>query len=476
MWTIFNRPVRSVYLIGICGTAMASLAGLLKELGLPVSGSDAGVYPPMSDFLASLEIPVRQGYFPANLQPAPDLVVVGNAIGRGNPELEHALAEGIPYVSMPELIRHFFLPGRRPIVVTGTHGKTTTTSLIAWGLSRLGAAPSFLVGGLPLNFRRNYQLGPGPDFVIEGDEYDTAYFDKGPKFFHYHPRLLVINGIEYDHADIYPDLETIVLQFSRLVNMVPSNGLLAYFGECPRAAEVARQARCPVQSFGLAGHMDWQAVDLCPGEDHTRFRVRLRGRDMGELEIPLAGRHNVQNALAACAVWHHLGHPWEGIRAAMATFLGVERRLTLRGEIGGVRIYDDFAHHPTAIRLTLEGMRQRYPARRIWAIFEPRSWTCRRNAHQHQMEKCFDAADGVILADVFQKEQLPERLRFQPGLAVEAMRGRGREAYFLPSTGQIVEFMAERLKPGDVVVIMSNGGFDDIHHQLLERMRPNHEP
>jgi len=289
MRTMFNRPVESVYLIGICGTAMASLAGLLRELDLAVSGSDDGVYPPMSDFLAGLHIPVRQGYQAANLQPAPDLVVVGNAIGRGNPELEHVLATGLPYVSMPELIRHFFLPGRRSIVVTGTHGKTTTTALIAWGLEHLQAAPSFLVGGLPLNFNRNFQLGPGPDFVIEGDEYDTAYFDKAPKFFHYHPRVLVINGIEFDHADIYPDLDSIVLQFRRLVNMVPANGLLACFGECPRTAEVARQARCPVQTFGLADSMDWQATGVRAEGERTRFQVRFRERDLGTLTLPRAG-------------------------------------------------------------------------------------------------------------------------------------------------------------------------------------------
>jgi UDP-N-acetylmuramate: L-alanyl-gamma-D-glutamyl-meso-diaminopimelate ligase len=468
-------PGSRVYLLGICGTAMATLAGMLRERGCDVSGSDTGIYPPMSDFLARRGIPVRQGWDPANLEPRPDLVVVGNAIARGNAELETVLDAGIPYFSMPEILRLVFLPGRTPVVVTGTHGKTTTSAMLAWGLTDLQAAPSFLVGGIPLNFDAGYTLGDGPHFVIEGDEYDTAYFDKGPKFLHYRPSVLVINGIEYDHADIYPDLESIVRQFERLVQLVPRGGLVLYNGECPNARRAAGKALAPALSFGLAEGCDWRASGLDVSDGRTRFRVAFRDEPPVWLDLGMAGEHNVRNALATAAVLRHLGFDWPGIRAALAGFLGVERRMTLRGEVGGVSIYDDFAHHPTAIRLTLAGARGLFPGRRIWAVFEPRSWTCRKKVHQAAMAECFDDADGVILADVFRKELLPPEDRFQPEAAVAAMAARGRNAHFLPDSGAIVDFLAERLQPGDVVVIMSNGGFDDIHHQLLERIPTRHE-
>jgi UDP-N-acetylmuramate: L-alanyl-gamma-D-glutamyl-meso-diaminopimelate ligase len=465
----------SVYILGICGTAMATLAGMLQARGCRVSGSDTGVYPPMSDFLARLNIPVKQGWNAANLEPRPDLVVVGNAIARGNAELEAVLDAGIPYFSMPEFLRLVFLPGKTPVVVAGTHGKTTTSALLAWCLTDLRADPSFLVGGIPLNFNASYAVGAGPHFVIEGDEYDTAYFDKGPKFLHYRPGVLVINGIEYDHADIYPDLETIVRQFELLARLVPRGGRVIYNGECPNARRAAARAVCPAETFGLAEGCDWRATGLDVSEGRTRFRVSLRGEALGWLDLGLGGEHNVRNALAAGAVLHHLGFDWEAIRAAQAGFLGVERRMTLRGEVGGVAIYDDFAHHPTAIRLTLAGARTLFPGRRIWAVFEPRSWTCRKKVHQQAMAECFDDADGIILAEVFRKEALPPEDRFQPEAAVAAMAARGRDAHFLPGAGEIVDFLAERLKPGDVVIIMSNGGFDDIHHKLLERIPPRHE-
>lgn len=467
-----NEPAaRRIYLMGIGGTAMASLAGMLQERGFTVSGSDSGIYPPMSTFLAGRGIPVHPNFRADNLASRPDLVVVGNAIARGNPELEHVLNSGIPYTSLPELVRLLFLADKTPVVVTGTHGKTTTASMMAWSLEHLGASPSFLIGGIPLNFQSGYRLGTGPLFVLEGDEYDTVYYDKGPKFLHYRPSILIVNNIEYDHADIYPDLAAILRQFRILVNMVPGNGLILFNHECPNSVELARRAPCPGESVGLASGADWQAADLRPEGDRIRFQVLHRGEPAGELTLGVPGEYNVRNSLAVCGALHHLGYPWAGIQTAMEGFLGVERRMTLRAEFGGVRIFDDFAHHPTAIRETLRGTRQRFPGARIWAVFEPRSWTCRRNVHQQAMETCFEAADTVILADVFRKEQLPPAERFDPARAVAGMSARGQEACFVPTSAGIVDFLGERLKPGDIVVIMSNGGFDDIHQKLLEKVQ-----
>ncbi|HQO25566.1 MAG TPA: UDP-N-acetylmuramate:L-alanyl-gamma-D-glutamyl-meso-diaminopimelate ligase [Acidobacteriota bacterium] len=465
---IMGRTVQRIHLLGVCGTAMASLAALLRSSGYTVTGSDADVYPPMSDFLAAEGIPVRSGYAPANLDPPPDLVVVGNAIARGNPELEHALAAGLPYLSMPEVVKLLLLPGKTPVVVTGTHGKTTTSAMAAWALTQLGFDPSFLVGGIPLDFGRSAALGRGPHFVIEGDEYDTAYFDKAPKFFHYRPTVLVITGIEYDHADIYPDLDAIVLQFRRLVNTVPPNGLVVYHADCPRAAEVAARAPCPTVSFGFGGGADWQAESVRAEDGRTRFAVRHRGASLGEAELAVPGRYNVLNALAVWAVLHHAGAPPERVPGALASFRGVERRMTLRGDVGGALLYDDFAHHPTAIQATLAGARLRFPDRRIAVVFEPRSWTCRKRVHQAAMARCFAEADVVILADVFRKEALPEADRFDPARAVADMRAAGQDAHFLPTVAEIVPFLRRWLKPGDVAIIMSNGGFDDIHRRILE--------
>lgn len=464
-----------IYLIGICGTAMASLAYLLKAAGYTVTGSDAGIYPPMSTYLKQNGIRLLQGYDPANLQPRPDLVVVGNAISRGNAELERTLETKIPYASLPETLRLRFLPGKTSVVVSGTHGKTTTSSILAWAFSELGEDPSFLIGGIPAGLGGGARLGKGPWFVLEGDEYDTAYFDKAPKFFHYRPDLLVVNNVEYDHADIYPDLESILLQFRRLVNLVPRNGLIVYGGDCPNARAVTARAFCPTVSVGLSEGCDWRVEVLGADVDGTRIRVRRRGEALGQLTTPLHGDHNVRNLAAAAAVLDHAGFAWDRAARALSSFAGVERRMTLRAEVGEVLIYDDFAHHPTAIRETLAGVRRRFPGRRIWAVFEPRSWTCRKKVHQEAMPFAFTGADVVILAEVFRKEQLPETDRFRPEIAVEALNASGGQAYYIPDGDAIADFLARETRPGDVVVVMSNGGFDDIHRKLAERIKTNHD-
>jgi len=466
-----GTTVKHVYLIGICGTAMGSLAMLLKEKGFLVSGSDLGIYPPMSDQLAAAKIPVRQGFRKENLLPRPDLVVVGNAIGRGNEELEFVLDAGIPYTSLPEMLRLTFLGERTPLVVTGTHGKTTTAAILAWALENLGADPSFFIGGVPLNFGRSARLGQGNLFVIEGDEYDTAFFDKAPKFFHYRPGLLIINSIEYDHADIYPDLDAIMKQFRQLVNIVPANGFIAYNTNCPNSCEAIRQARCKTESVGLEEGAVWRAVNLVYERERTGFDVLYQDRLIGNMTLSIPGRYNVMNCLAACSVLHHLAYPWEGIKSAMERFQGVERRMTLRGTVNDIRVYDDFAHHPTAIRLSLEGVRARFPQARIWAVFEPRSWTCCRNVHQDAMNRCFDAADTVIIAAVYRRKQLSAADMYRPEETVAHLRDMGKPAHYLSDAGEIVAFLAPRLNPGDVVVIMSNGGFDDIHLKLLSALK-----
>ncbi len=462
---------KRVHLLGICGTAMASLAGMLKEKGFQVSGSDSGIYPPMSTFLADLDIPVLPGYRKENLTPRPDLVVVGNSIARGNEELEYILDEGIPYTSMPEILRILFLANRIPMVMTGTHGKTTTAAMLAWALQTLGTRPSFLIGGIPVNFKTSYQLRDSKYFVLEGDEYDSAFFDKAPKFFHYRPHILVINPIEFDHADIYPNLEAILLQFRRLVNIVPSAGFIAFSHENEATTEVVRNARCKTESIGLHHQATWRAVDIRTENERTLYSVLYQGRLIGKITLNVHGEHNVMNSLAVCSILHHLAYPWDGIRTAMERFLGVERRMTLRGEYRDIRIFDDFAHHPSAIRQTLHGTRMRFPESRIWAIFEPRSWTCRLNTHQEAMAGCFDDADTIILADVYNKDVIPPEKRFRPELTTARLNAQGRDAHHIATADEIVAYMGNRLKPGDVVVVMSNGGFDDIHHKLIDTLK-----
>jgi UDP-N-acetylmuramate: L-alanyl-gamma-D-glutamyl-meso-diaminopimelate ligase len=455
------------YLIGICGTAMASLAGMLRAKGHDVRGSDQGVYPPMSTMLAELGISVAEGYRRENLEPAPDQVIVGNAIPRGNPELEHALNARIPYTSAAAVIKDEFIRGRHSVVVAGTHGKTTTTSLVAWALDRAGFDPSFLTGGIAENFGSSFRVTDSEYFCVEGDEYDTAYFDKGPKFMHYLPDTAILNNVEFDHADIYPTFDAVKLAFRRFVNLIPGRGTLVAGWDSPAVRELAPRALCRVESFGLSEDARWRADRVDMSGEEMRFRVTAGGTAFGEYRTPLAGEFNARNCLAAIAAGEALGADREAVRDALATFKSVKRRMQLRGEARGVRVIDDFAHHPTAVRETLVALRAKYATGRLIAVYEPRSLTSRQRVFQREYEEAFGSADVTIFARVFEPERYAPEHRLSPEEVVETLKARGREAFYLPSADEIVAFLAPRLVSGDTVAVMSNGSFDGIHEKLL---------
>ncbi len=450
---------------------MASLAGMLREKGYAVSGSDSDVYPPMSDFLARLEIPVFKGFNAENIQKTkPDLVVIGNALSRGNVEIEYVLDSGLRYASMAETVKELFIRGKQSIVVAGTHGKTTTTAMLAWILEVAGRKPSFLVGGIAENFGSSFQLRDGPDFVIEGDEYDTAFFDKGPKFLHYLPRIVLLKNIEFDHADIYADLEAIKTAFRRLINIVPRSGLIVAGIDSPVVTELIPAAFSRVATAGL-GTGEWQAVNIKTTADGMDFEILRSDSNTGSFAIPLPGTFNVQNALGAIIVARDLGIPDEVIRRALSTFKSVKRRLEIRGEVNGIVVYDDFAHHPTAVQETLRAVRERHPHARVWAVFEPRSQTCRRKIFEPAFIQSFDPADVILIARVYGASHLAPAETLSPDRVAEGIRARGKRAFTFASTAEIVSLVASEARPGDHVVIMSNGGFDNIHIKLLERLR-----
>ncbi|BCS33879.1 UDP-N-acetylmuramate--L-alanyl-gamma-D-glutamyl-meso-2,6-diaminoheptandioate ligase [Luteitalea sp. TBR-22] len=458
-----------IHLIGVAGTAMATLAAMLQRRGHRVTGSDAGVYPPMSDFLRAEAIEVHEGYAAEHVDPSADLVVVGNAISRGNPELEAVLARRQRYCSLPERIRDEFLWERHPIVVSGTHGKTTTTSLVAWVLTHAGLDPSLLVGGIAANFEASYRLGHGRDFVIEGDEYDSAFFDKTAKFLKYVPHTVIVNNVEFDHADIYADLEAIVTAFTRLLRLVPSNGRVLLGADDPVAASLRRSAYGQVETFGLTAGADWQARALRPSATATTFEVVRRGEVLGDATVPMTGEHNVRNALAALAVAATRGVPFALAAEGMSRFAGVKRRMELRGTARGVSVYDDFAHHPTAIAETLRGVRRAHPGARIWAVFEPRSASSCRRVFQDAFAGAFGDADEVVIASAYRTNLPPEERLSVPGL-VDALLASGRRARHIDGTAHIIATVAQEAREGDLVVVMSNGGFDDIHARLLEAL------
>jgi UDP-N-acetylmuramate: L-alanyl-gamma-D-glutamyl-meso-diaminopimelate ligase len=459
-----------IHFIGVCGTGMATLAALLKRRGFDVQGSDQNVYPPMSDFLAAEGIRVLDGYEAGHITSTLDSVVVGNAISRGNPELEEVLDRKIRFRSLPEAIRDHFLWNARSIVIAGTHGKTTTTALAGWLLAANNRDPSVLVGGIALNFDGSYRLGSGRDFVIEGDEYDSAFFDKTAKFLKYLPDIAVVGNLEYDHADIYPDMEALRTAFRRLVSLVPRSGRLILGSDSPEAARLARDARCPVETFGLSADADWRASDVHPAAGGVRFGLTVRGEQRGHVHLPLFGAHNVQNALAALAAGSAAGLSVEELIAACASFKGVRRRLELRGQAAGISVYDDFAHHPTAILETLKAIRWSRPGGRLWAIFEPRSATSCRRVFQADFARAFgeSPADEVVIAPVF-RSTLPDQERLSVDELVGTLCRPDRRARTMP-VPEIVETIATEGRAGDLVVIMSNGGFDGIHDKLLARL------
>jgi len=460
--------MRKIHFIGVCGTAMATLAAMLKQRGFDVQGSDHGVYPPMSDFLAAENIRVLDGYRAENITSDLDMVVIGNAISRGNPELEEVLDRKFRYQSLPEAIRENFLWHSRSIVIAGTHGKTTTTSMVGWLLTACGADPSLLVGGIAGNFNGSYRLGSGRDFVIEGDEYDSAFFDKTAKFLKYLPDIAVVGNLEYDHADIYADLEALRVAFRRFLTLVPRNGRVVIGADSPEAMKLATSARCSVETFGLSDGADWRAGEVQSTDGRTIFELTHAGEPLGHFELPLLGVHNVRNALAALAVGHATGLSAEAMRKALKEFKGVRRRLELRGKARGVSVYDDFAHHPTAILETLSAVRASHPDRRVWAVFEPRSATSCRRIFQDDFARAFSesGADEVVIADVF-RSTLPADERLSVEELIRDVRKSGRQARHIPAVDDIVKTISAEAREGDLVVIMSNGGFGGIHDKLL---------
>jgi UDP-N-acetylmuramate: L-alanyl-gamma-D-glutamyl-meso-diaminopimelate ligase len=448
---------------------MATLAALLKSRGYDVRGSDQNMYPPMSDFLVQQGIITLQGYNAAHITPDLDLVVIGNAISRGNPELEEVLDRKIRYCSLPEAIRDHFLWASRSIVIAGTHGKTTTTSLVGWLLTYGGADPNVFIGGIAENFESSYRIGGGRDFVIEGDEYDSAFFDKTAKFLKYLPDIAVVNNIEFDHADIYADLDAIRLAFRRFVNLVPRRGLLLLGADNPDALALKANARGKVETFGLSDGCDWRGYDLQVSALSTRFGVRRSGQTIGTFEIPLLGAYNVRNALAAMAVGAAVGLSPETMADGLRAFKGVRRRLQLRGIADGVSVYDDFAHHPTAIAETLQGVRSAYPDRRIWAIFEPRSATSCRRVFQSDFASALARADRVVLPAVY-RSTLPDDQRLSAEALVNDLQAAGVEARYIPDVPDIVRAVSKDAQRGDLVIVMSNGGFDGIHDKLLSAL------
>ena len=455
---------------------MASLAGLLQLQGHRITGSDKAAYPPMSDLLRDLGIPIMEPYAETNLDPKPDLVVIGNALSRGNPEVERVLDERIPFTSMAALLREAFLVGRESLVVAGTHGKTTTTSMLAWiyqtaALETPALEPSFLIGGVAENFGSSFQLRPTRTFIVEGDEYDTAFFDKGPKFLHYFPDALILTHVEFDHADIYADLDQVKTAFKRLVNLVPRRGLIVAYDGSPNVTECVSRAFCPVERYGFTENADWKIRNLRHESGRVRWEVLRAGSPWAEFDMHLAGEHNVLNATAAAALAAGQGIPVESITEALSTFKSVKRRLEVLEEINGITLIEDFAHHPTAIHETLRALRAIYPSGRIWAVLEPRSNTLRRKVLAGDLVQSLRLADRAVLAAVYQQQRIPEAERLKPDEVVRDLNAVGTPAELHADADSIVAAIAPRLAPGDVVAILSNGGFDGIYQKLPARLR-----
>ncbi len=467
-----DKPLpRHIHLIGICGTAMASLAGMLQTRGHRVTGSDAAAYPPMSDFLASIGIAIAQPYAAGHLEPRPDLVIVGNAISRGNVELEYVLNQRIPMTSMAQLLQEEFLQEREVLCVAGTHGKTTTTSMLAWIFSVAGRDPSYLIGGIAENFGSSFAVSGGEHFIIEGDEYDTAFFDKGPKFLHYFPTTLILTSVEFDHADIYADLPAVETAFQRLVNLIPQRGRIVAFDSGASVERCLAKAFCPVERYGFTAAAHWQITDLHFASDSTQWHVRKQGEPWAEFSFPLAGRYNVLNATAAAAVADAHRIPVAKVAEALASFRSVKRRLEVKAEIAGVTIIDDFAHHPTAITETLTALRDRYRGRRLWAVLEPRSNTLRRKIFQAELAASLALADEVIVADVFKAEAIAVSERLSVADLIAGIEHLGKPARCLADADAIVAMIVPEVRAGDVIATLSNGAFGGIYEKLPTALR-----
>jgi UDP-N-acetylmuramate: L-alanyl-gamma-D-glutamyl-meso-diaminopimelate ligase len=461
-----------IHLIAVCGVGMASLAGLLKSRGYRVTGSDQNIYPPMSTYLADIGIDVLPGFHAKHVVPPPDLVVVGNAVSRGNPEAQAVLEQNIPHISFPQALGQFLIGSRSSLVVAGTHGKTTTTALAAWVLTQAGFDPGFFVGGVPVNFGSGWKVGGGNHVVIEGDEYDTAFFDKGPKFLHYRPEAVILTSVEFDHADIYRDLDHVKSAFVRLMDIIPADGSLVVCADYPAALEISAGTRCPRITYGDDAKADWHALNLEFFDGRSFFEPCYRGKSEGRVEAAVIGRHNVKNALAVYALGRAMGIAREKLTEGFRSFAGVKRRQEIRGEERGVLVIDDFAHHPTAVRETIDAVRAAYEGRRIWAVFEPRSNTSKRNVFEGEFADALALADRTVVAAVFQPEKVPEGERLSVERVVERINrfcgdDRARQC---AGAAEIAGVIAREARHGDIALVMSNGGFDNIHEKILQAL------
>ncbi len=468
-------PIGShIHLIAVCGVGMASLAGLLQAKGYRVTGSDENVYPPMSTYLAQIGIEVLPGYHEKHIVPRPDLVVIGNAVTRANPEAQAVLKSGISYISFPQALGEFLIGARNSLVIAGTHGKTTTTALCAWVLERAGLRPGFFVGGVPINFGSGWSPGRGDTVILEGDEYDTAFFDKGPKFLHYRPRHSILTSVEFDHADIYRDLDHLKSAFRRLMEIMPPDGCLLVCNDYAAASEVAASARCRVISYGDADGADWSAADVQVRQGRSWFQPCYRGHAEGVVEVALIGRHNVKNALAVYAMGRTMGIERSKLLEGFATFLGVKRRQEIRGEARGITVIDDFAHHPTAVEETIHAVKGAYPGRRLWAVFEPRSHTSRRNVFETAFAHALGLADRVIVSELYLPEKVPEGERLSVKNVVDGInRACGdRRAVLIADPQEIALYVAKNAAAGDIILVMSNGAFGGVHEKILKALAP----
>jgi UDP-N-acetylmuramate: L-alanyl-gamma-D-glutamyl-meso-diaminopimelate ligase len=465
------EPPAHVHLMGICGTAMASLAEMFQKAGFRVTGSDRACYPPMSDFLEQLGIPVMEGYSGDNLQPRPDLVVVGNVIRKTNPEAVELEQSRIPFTSFPQALIRYFAQDRTRVVVTGTHGKTTVSSMITWILRHEGLDPGFMIGGVPLNVENDARAGRGPHFVIEGDEYDTAYFDKRPKFLLYQPNVAVMTSVEFDHGDIYESLDQIHSQFEAFAGTIPEEGYLIFHGADARVREAAACAACRTESYGLSTQCDWAADAVKETGSGIEARIVHRGHLVTQGTLPMMGKHNVLNAVASIAIAARLGVEPERALKALQSFRGVKRRQQVLNSDGRIPVIDDFAHHPTAVRLTCDAVRSRYPGRRLVAVFEPRTNTSRRSIFQRDYVEAFLAADLIALREPPNVDQIPEPDRFSSERLAQDLKRRDRDAHAFPDSDKVLEFLTKALHDGDVVLIMSNGSFDNLATRLVHALK-----
>jgi len=464
-------------MIAICGTGMAALAGLLKKAGHQVSGSDQAIYPPMSTLLEAEGIVCKTGFSPEHIASDTDRVIIGNAVSKDNTEVIETLRRGLPYLSMASALEQFFLEDKQSLVVAGTHGKTTSSSLLASALSSAACDPGFLIGGWIKNFDSNHRIGKGSYFVVEGDEYDTAFFDKGPKFLHYRPAHAILTGIEFDHADIFSDIEMIKKLFRQFVQLIPPEGHLLLAAGSPEAESVVQNLPCLVERYGSSldekihrSDCDWYADAVKSIDELVQFDVWYRSKKLGNITSPLCGRHNLMNALSVIALTYHLGLSWSQIKEGLQSFQGVKRRQELIGTVDNILVMDDFAHHPTAISETLSGLKMRYPSRRLWVVFEPRSATSKRKIFQKTFVSAFEVADQIILADLYAPDKIAPEDRLDLEQLVSDLKTIGKTARFIPSANQIVETLVTELLPGDLVCIMSCGGFDGIHQKLLNQL------